>query len=117
MSEERLKGFPPFHGDEAAQMLIGFHQHETVNSASADAVPTMQNCRAIYCDVDGLIKIDYNDDFGNPHTETLAMVGGTERQFRNVTKVYRYRTGTTACTAQVYLDDGSAAVVGLKVRR
>jgi hypothetical protein len=112
-----VAGLPEIAGDRALRLLLGTAHHEVCNAASGNAVPSMTNCRFIYVDVAGIIKIDFTDDHdGTTETEVLYLPAGVPFHRRNVTKVYRYYTGTTSCTAQVY-DDTGAAVVGLKLER
>lgn len=101
------------------RLLPGITETEVVNAAAGNAVPTMTNCRALSVDTDGIIKIDYKDDYGGTTTtEVKTVKAGIFYQIRNVVKVYRYYTGTTEGTT-VYLISGSNAslVVGVKLHR
>jgi hypothetical protein len=117
MADESYKGIPQISPDRGINFIQPTGEHEAVDASSADATPSMTNCRSIYADVEGIIKIDYTSPVdGQTHTEVLT-VGTAFKQIRNVTKVYNtYDGGSTECTAQVYKDDGSL-VVGLKLRR
>jgi hypothetical protein len=100
------------------RMLVGTARHETVNCAAADVVPTMKNCRAIYADqASGIVKISYVDDSdGETYTEVIELQQGVFYPIRNVTRVFRYYVGTTACTAKAWGDTG-LVVTGIKLRR
>lgn len=89
--------------------------HEVADVSSGDYPLADQRCRYIECDYTGTFKVDYNDDFGHPRTLTGVITAGEKKLIANVTKVYRYRTGSTAITATTYKDDGSAAVIGLRI--
>jgi hypothetical protein len=121
-SDEREKGFCTDRNESGLlRLLPGVTETEVCNSDAADVVPTMKNCRAISVDSDGIIKIDYEDDSGGTTTtEVKTVKAGMFYQYRNVSKVYRYYTGTTKLTATVYqiAGDGSASlVVGVKLHR
>ena len=92
-------------------------RHEECNVTSADVVPTMQNCRCVYSNTAGRVKVDYlDDDDGSIHTEIID-VSPAFVPVRNVTKVYRYLTGTTVPTSKIRLAADDSEVVGLKLRR
>lgn len=105
-------------GDNLQKLILGVTATEVINSTSGDAVPSnITNSRAISVDTDGIVKFDCLDDSGeNTTTEVKAVKAGVMYPYRNITKVYRYYTGTTALTATVYGSDG-VAVKGLKVHR
>lgn len=116
-TENRLKGLPrDINGDDLKRLTLGITNTEVVDTSSADAIPAMDNCRAVSVDVDGVMKFDYIDDAGeNTTTEVKTMKAGVIYPYRRVSKVYRYYTGTTAVT-QVYASTGSL-VNGLKLHR
>lgn len=87
--------------------LIGAGGHEICTSASGDYVPTKLNCRYFAIDTDGIVKIDYCDDWGNTYTVIVQAIAGVPMHYRNITKVYRYYTGTTNATATVFNASGS----------
>jgi len=92
--------------------------HESVNASAADVVPTMTDCRYIYADTAGIVKIDYIARDGvTIATETMTLLASTWYPVANVKKVYRYYTGSTAITTTVYVDAGSSLVAGLKLRK
>jgi len=114
---ELFKGFPRISMEGAAKFLPGITETEVVSSASADGVPaTINNSRLISVDTDGIVKFDFKDESGNVCTEVKYMAKGVWYHYRNVSKVYRYYTGTTAVTTTVYGTNG-VAVVGLKLHR
>ena len=117
-NETARKGLTSMSNDKLTQLLIGTARHEVLNCAAANATPSeIDNCRQIYCDGAGIIKFDYVDDNDQQtYTEVMYVVAGIPRAVRNVSKVYRYYTGTTACTATVYNDAGTL-VAGMKLRR
>jgi hypothetical protein len=112
------------YGETRATMLTqGATDVFTVDCTSADQTQTSnasfdqwQNCRAISCDVAGIIKIDLFDAGGNPQTVVMFMNAGEMYPIRNVIVVYRYYVGTTACTAQSYNSSGSL-ITGLHLWR
>ena len=89
--------------------------HEVADVSSNDYTPTDLNCRWIESDTDGTFKVDYNDDGGHSRTWCGNIYGGVPKAIANVTKVYKVRTGLTDVTATVYKNDGSAAVIGLRL--
>jgi hypothetical protein len=104
-------------GRSTEAMVMGSDIHCECNVASGNATPSFTNCRALYCDVSGIIKISYrSDDDGNTHTEVLYVNAGSPLPFRNIITVYQYYVGTTPCTAQIYTSAG-ALVVGIKLRK
>lgn len=109
---------PVANGLALIRLLVGTAKHETVDCASADVTPTMKNCRVIYADqAGGVVKVSYTDDSdGETYTEVIELQQGVLYPVRNVTKVFRYYVGTTACTAGAWGDAG-AAVTGIKLRR
>jgi hypothetical protein len=113
----------PFHGlgkfsaEGASKFIPGITETEVVSSASADGVPaTIQNSRLVSVDSDGIVKFDFKNDNGVVCTEVKYMAKGVWYHYRNVSKVYRYYTGTSAVTTTVYGTDG-VAVAGLKLHR
>lgn len=102
------------------RMYGGQQNHLTVNmtaEAGNYTVPdAYKNCRYLEVDVTGIVKVDYDDDGAHSRTETKIVNAGELWRVPNVTRVYYYYTGTTQMTAQVMLDDGSATVLGVKLR-
>jgi hypothetical protein len=118
---KKFKGMDGSNGSEHAQILqMPTIDHEVVNlsgvTGSDTVTPTMDNCRAIYADSEGIIKIGYLDASGTQKTEVMSLQAGSMYPIRNVNLVYGTYNGTNACTAQVYTDAG-ALVVGVKLRR
>jgi len=113
----RFAGLSDVGPDMAAKLMMPTHDHEVVDSSASNATPVMENSRLVYVDVTGIIKFDYvNDLTGATQTEIMTLNAGAPLPFRNVSRVYRYYTGTSACTAQVFKADGTLTV-GLKLRR
>jgi hypothetical protein len=111
------KGLAPVSPAGAAPFALGITETEVLNSSAADAEPaTVKNSRAVSVDSDGIVKFSYKRDDGTETTEVKYMAKGVWYHYRNVTKVFRYYTGTTAITTTVYGTDG-VAVNGLKVHR
>lgn len=116
MADTRMQGIYRFSPDQALRLIVGTTEHEVVDVSTADKAPTIQNGKVVYCDSDGIVKIDYVNDDGTAGSEVIYLVAGVFYQIRNVTRVYRFYRGTTAATAQVYNSDGNL-VAGIKVRR
>lgn len=101
---------------DAIRMAHGPVQyHEVADVSAGDHTPTDLNCRWIESDTDGTFKVDYNDDKGTSRTWCGMIYGGRPKAIANVTKVYKVRTGVTDVTATVYKNDGSAAVIGIRL--
>jgi hypothetical protein len=115
-TDNMMVGLPQISGDRANVLMIPSAEHEVVNCKSGDVVPSIQNCRFIYSDIDGIVKFDYLDVSGNTKTEVMAVNAGTWYPVRNVVRVYQYYTGTTAITSGAYGADG-VSVEGIKLRR
>lgn len=116
MANEAYKGIDRVSPDRGINFIQPTGEHEVADASGGVVTPTMQNCRAIYADVEGIAKIDYKSPVdGQVYTEVLT-VGTAFKQIRNVIKVYDTYDGSTPCTAQVY-DATGALVVGLKLRR
>jgi hypothetical protein len=115
MSNIGTIGYEIFGTDKAASLGVGYTGTEVIDATAGDAVPANKNCRFISCDVSGLVKFDMrrsvDDVIG---TEVKQLTQGMIYPIRNICKVYRYYTGTTAITTQVYGVDG-VAVKGLKL--
>lgn len=95
--------------------ILGSAGHYVADASSADVTlaAAQQKCRYFTVDVEGIIKFDYTDDAGNTYTRVMIASPGVNH-YLNITKVYRYYVGTTACTAQSYTDAG-ALIVGICV--
>lgn len=112
-------------GALAAQRLImptGLHTVIDVSGVPGDDeafVPVPEaylDCRVIYADVTGIIKIQYKNPLdGELHIEVLD-IGTNFKPISCVTRVYKNYKSGSACTAQVYKNDGTL-VVGLKLRK
>jgi hypothetical protein len=111
-----MSGLPELKTGEGDRLMVGTMQHEVVDVTSADVVPAITNCRCIYADVGGIVKISYVAPQGDTMTEVIALNDATFYPVRNVTKVFRYYTGTTATTCKAYSAAG-AQVNGIKLRR
>jgi len=112
-----MEGLPTdINGDRALKLMIGTADHEELACGSANDTASFQNCRAIYADVGGIVKIDYMDGSGNKKTEVITLNDATFYPIRNVTVAYRYYTGTTATTCKIY-DASGSLVTGIKIRR
>lgn len=113
-----LEGRKEFHPRELNDIreILGAAGHEIVNAADGDATPAYEKSRYAEVDTDGIIKFDYKNLISG---ETLTFVGnvfsGTPIHYPNICKVYRYYKGTTACTATVFLTNGTAEVAGLRL--
>ena len=104
-------------GSALFKMMLGLTKTEFLDSSSGDATPsTIENCRMISCDSDGIIKFDYQTEDGESCTEVKQVLAGTMYPYRNVSKVYRYYVSTTPCTAKAYTAAG-VLTVGLKIHR
>jgi hypothetical protein len=115
--DERFKGFAETKGEPNLRYLPGICETEVLNSASGDAVPaTILNSRVVSFDADGIVKFDFQNDYGDTCTEVKQVNAGVWYHYRNVTKCYRYYKDTTASTAKAYTTAG-ALVVGMKLHR
>jgi hypothetical protein len=109
------KEFHPREMNDTREML-GAAGHEIVNCTSGDAVPTNLFARYAEVDTDGIIKFDYiNAIDGKVFTLVIQVYSSVIIHYPNISKVYQYYTGSTACTATVFLTDGSAQVTGLRL--
>ena len=91
--------------------IAGATEHEECDTTSGDVVPTMLNCRCVYADGAGRIKIDYLTAKGETKTEVLEILAGLWYPIRNVTKVYQIASAATI------LNSSASLVNGLKLRR
>jgi hypothetical protein len=107
---DRKKSYPQEFRNDVREIL-GARGHEIANVTSADYVPTNKNCRYFECSTAGIVKILYTDDYGSEKTRVLNAVQGINH-YPNITRVYRYYTGTTAVTTKTYTDAG-AEVTGI----
>jgi hypothetical protein len=123
--DNRFYGWPNVYGDNAVRSTMPYGEVQAINTASGDVsissaegTTDIFNCRGISVDTTGIVKIDYSNDGngGLVSTEVLVLEAGVVYPIRNVTKIYRYYTGSTPCTATVYDSTGSATQ-GLKLRR
>lgn len=115
-----FRGVFQFGEPAAMNRVTGTPEHLTVDvsAGSYDVPASWANCKGISCDTSGIIKIDKENPLdGGIDTEVLQIEAGTILQLTFVKKVYQYYVGTTACTATVWKDDGSAQVAGIKLRR
>lgn len=72
-------------------------------------------CRAIMSDTGGEVKVDMFDLMtGTTSTHVLSLPGQMWMQYGNITKVYRYLTGTTATSSQYY-NASNTLVNGIKL--
>jgi len=100
---------------EDIRELFGCARHEVLDAGSGDASPSNTCCRYAECDADGIVKFDYLDATdGSTKTVVKQVIAGSIIHNPNITKVYRYYTGTTAITAQVYNAAGTL-VNGLRL--
>ena len=115
-TDNDMKGIPDVSEKRATSLQMPSAEHETCDVTSADVVPSMLNCRCVYADQEGIAKFSYLDAKGYEHTEVKYFSAGVMYPIRNINKVFRYYTGSTDTTSQIYLQDGSS-VIGLKLRR
>lgn len=100
---------------EDIRELYGCCRHEIIDASSGDATPSNTCCRYAECDADGIVKFDYLDSSdGSTKTVIKQVTAGGIIHNPNITKVYRYYTGSTAITAQVYNSSGTL-VNGLRL--
>lgn len=97
--------------------LGGLNRCEAINSSAGDASPaTVKACRAISCDTGGIIKIQCRQATGGLSSSfVMVLTAGILYPIRDVSTVYRYYTGTTACTATVFPDAGTTQHVGIRL--
>jgi len=91
-------------------------RHLVCNCTEDNVVLTGEDAKCRYAKIDtaGIIKVDYQSDNDVSRTEVLSVSAGEVVKIPNITKVYRYYVGTTACTTKVYTDAG-LLVTGLKL--
>lgn len=87
------------------------------SSADASASATWTNCRAISVDSSGVVKIAYLNVSGDTITEVKKLVEGGIYPIRNVVKLFRYYTGTTAGTARSYSTAGVLTTNSIKLHK
>lgn len=90
---------------------------ELVNVTGGDWVPgeSRRLCRAIISDTGGEIKVRLRSFYtGEEADHILVLNTGVPLQVGNIVKVYRYLTGTTPTTSQVY-NNSYALVNGVKL--
>lgn len=86
-----------------------------VTNDDYDIPDKLENCRAIWSDTGGSVRVQIKDYYENVTADhILTLNAGSWTQVGNITKVYRYLTGTTACESQVY-DLTYTAVNGIKL--
>jgi len=110
--------------DRATSEQVGYSDTKFLNASSGDTLAPATdnasiwtNCRGISADVGGIVKIDHTNTDGSTITEVLVLVSGIIRPVRNVTKLYRYYTGTTAGTAKSYDSGGNLITNAIKLHR
>jgi hypothetical protein len=73
-----------------------------VTAGDVDITDKLENCRAIWSDTGGRIRIQIRDYYeGKLEDHILELSAGSWTQVGNVSKVYRYLTGETVCESQV----------------
>lgn len=86
-----------------------------VTAGDVDITDKLENCRAIWSDTGGRIRIQVKDYYENKTEDhILTLNAGSWTQVGNISKVYRYLTGTTACESQV-VDLTNTLVNGIKL--
>ena len=107
----------PRHGnDDATRLQMPLDDVEVCDVSTSDYVPSMDNCRVIDVDVEGIVKVDYKrTDDETTVTEVMLLKPGG-KVIRNVSKVYKTYDGSNDITAQIYNSSGSL-VNGVKIRR
>lgn len=111
-------GYDRLSASQVTEQLAGYNDYELLDASSADAVPTMLNCREIKVDTAGIIKVDFIDKGGVTKTEVMQI--GAAQPFlriRNVIKLYLNYTAQTPGTATCYGTDGVAVVNSIKLLR
>jgi hypothetical protein len=119
-STEQRKGYDDASEKLVTQYVMGYQEYEILDASSGDATPsTIENCRAIKVDGAGIIRIDYIKKDGETVTEIMQInAGQPPMPVRNVTKLHRYYTGTTAGTATCYSGtDGTTITNAIKLLR
>lgn len=86
-----------------------------VNNDDFDITDKLENCRAIWSDTGGRIRIQIKDYYENKTEDhILELNAGSWTQVGNVAKVYRYLTGSVVCESQV-IDLTNTLVNGIKL--
>lgn len=86
-----------------------------VNNDDFDIADKLENCRAIWSDTGGSVRIQVKDYYeGVTEDHIMNLNACTWTQIGNISKVYRYLTGTTPCESQVY-DLAYTLVNGIKL--
>ena len=116
-STYRNNGLEMVGADKATSYQVGANESLVifVNAANQDGdnnatFDFFQNCRAISCDVAGIIKFGVRKSDGTESVTIMQMNAGVMYPIRNVMRIYRYYVGTTACTAQSYNEVGTLNV-------
>jgi len=86
-----------------------------VTNGDFDVPASRQLCRAVMSDIGGTIKVRQKCyATGEEFDQILILHAGVWKPDGNIIKVYRYLTGTTATTSQVYTSS-YVAVNGIKL--
>lgn len=101
--------------EKAPSMIMGFKNLEILDASAGDVIASQTNCRCIWADTGGIVKIDYINTRGWDVTEVVNLVAGVN-QFHNVIRLYQYYTGTTAGTAKCYSEAGVEITNAIKLR-
>ena len=97
--------------------IMGVSEFEVVDVSSADVTPTMQNCKCIWFDGEGKIKLDiYNDGNGTTSTKIFTVTASNFIQIANVVKVYKEVAVGTDASSTVTKHDNSD-VIGVTLCR
>lgn len=119
-----LRGTRSVAGDDALRFIIPTGDHYTIvaadipeNPGYIDLEALFPDCRVIYADVSGYVKIGYLSGKDQSQKYEVLTVETGFKQITSVNRIYRYYTGTTAMTTQVMRDDGTGPVAGVKVRK
>jgi hypothetical protein len=119
-NENRFAGHEILGTERSTALVIPSCDYAFLDASGADAVPAagwLGNARYFTVDGDGAIKIDYTNARGETITEVLQVYSGSDIRIRNITKLYRYTSGTTAGTAKSYKSDATLVTNAIKLRK
>lgn len=104
-------------GERAGSMIAGFLPSELLDASSGDAEATYRECRCIWADAAGIVKIDsLLRDGTTVVTEVVRLVAGVN-QFRNVIKLYQYVDAISTAGTATAIDSSAAEIVNaIKLR-
>jgi len=117
MNDGRYENIEDFSPRWSGSYQVGYNKFHLLDASSADAVvpDAWQFCRAIRCEQSGLVRIQYQDEHGVNYDDIVYLIAGDRHPVRNVRRLYRYLSGTTAGTAGSYNAAGVLTTNAIKL--